>query len=72
MPQATTDRSTQVLRAVIEFHEEFGFAPTRRELAKRVGLSHVSITRWILKLRSRGALTCVPGRMRTVRPTGNN
>lgn len=44
MSKPITERQRQVLRLIAEFIAEKGFAPTNRELAKRLGLGESSVT----------------------------
>ena len=64
--QAARDRE-RVLEALIEFIEEHGFSPIRKELAEKTGFSEITIRRHIKALIEAGLVTEEQG-PRTLRP----
>lgn len=60
-------RATEILAVIQEFSAEYGFAPSVREIAVRVGLASTSaVQHHINKLVSQGLISRSAGRTRTL------
>lgn len=59
----------QALAAIEDFHREHSYYPSRRELGGRLGVSHATANRLIMKLRKRSVIEVVSGISRGMRVT---
>ena len=64
-----TDRQTQVVETVRSFTEEYGYAPSVRELAGMLGISTAGAQHHLDALMVKGAIKRTPGIARSLRCT---
>lgn len=60
MKKATVDREHELLEAIVTGQQANGFAPTRRELAKTIGISTTRVQQLITNCVQKGLLSCPP------------
>jgi len=60
MKKTTADREHELLEAIVTGQQANGFAPTRRELAKTIGISTTRVQQLISNCSKKGLLSCPP------------
>lgn len=60
MRKPTEDREHELLEAIVAGQQERGFAPTRRELAKQLGISTTRVQQLVESCFQKGYLDRVP------------
>ncbi len=60
MKKTTADREHELLEAIVTGQQSNGFAPTRRELAKTIGISTTRVQQLISNCSKKGLLSCPP------------
>jgi len=60
MRKPLTDRERELLAAIVASQKANGFAPTRRELAKTIGISTSRVQQLVVSCAEKGLLSIVP------------
>jgi SOS-response transcriptional repressor LexA len=61
------DSRKRLVEAIVVLHADFGFPPTRRELAHEVSISYVRVAQLLEQLRDEGVVVWDKGRSRSIR-----
>lgn len=62
-----TQREQEAMDCIAGYMEEFGFAPSVREMASRLFVSHQTAHRYISQLESKGRIQRIHHRSRAIR-----
>lgn len=61
-----TDREQEALGCISEYMGEFGFAPSVRDMASRMYVSHKTAHRYLIQLESKGRIKRLQHRPRAI------
>ncbi|WP_000178255.1 LexA family protein [Bacillus cereus] len=61
-----TEREQDALECIMGYMEEFGFAPSVRDMASRMYVSHKTAHRYLLQLESKGRIKRLHHRPRAI------